>query len=42
VNGKPVTHWQTDWNAVTQRWQIVCNVAAGEDREMQIVLESSL
>jgi hypothetical protein len=41
VDGQPVTHWQTDWNAVTQRWQIVCNMAAGEDREMKIVLEST-
>jgi hypothetical protein len=41
VDGQPVTHWQTDWNAVTQRWQVVCNVAAHEDREMEIVLEST-
>jgi hypothetical protein len=41
VDGQPVTHWQTDWNAATQCWQIVCNVAAHEDREMQIVLEST-
>jgi hypothetical protein len=34
VNGEPVTHWQTDWNAATQRWQIVCNVAAGQEREI--------
>ena len=41
VNGQPVTHWQTNWDAATQRWQIVCNVAAGEDREIEIVLEST-
>jgi hypothetical protein len=39
VDGQLVMHWQTDWNAATQRWQIVCNVAAGEDRE--IVLEGA-
>ena len=39
VNGQPVTSWQTNWDAATQRWQIVCNVAAGEDRE--IVLEAA-
>jgi hypothetical protein len=27
VNGKPLTHWQTDWNPLTQRWQITCNAA---------------
>ncbi len=41
VDGQPVTHWQTDWNAATQCWQIVCNVAASEDREMQIELGST-
>jgi hypothetical protein len=39
VNGQPVTSWQTNWEAVTQRWQLVCNVAAGEDRETEIVLD---
>jgi hypothetical protein len=38
VDGQPVTSWQTNWDAATQRWQIVCNVAAGEDRETEIVL----
>jgi hypothetical protein len=39
VNGEPVTHWQTDWNAAAQRWQIVCNVAVGREREVEIVLD---
>jgi hypothetical protein len=39
VNDKPVTHWQTDWHAATQRWQITCNVAVGSEREVKIVLE---
>jgi hypothetical protein len=39
VNGQPLTHWQTNWDAATQRWQIVCNVAAGEEREMEVVLD---
>ncbi len=39
VNDQPVTHWQTDWQAATQRWQITCNVAAGSERELNIVLE---
>jgi hypothetical protein len=41
VNGQPVTHWQTNWNAVAQRWQIVCNVAAREEGEMEVVLETA-
>jgi hypothetical protein len=39
VNDKPVTHWQTDWHAATQCWQITCNVAVGSEREVKIVLE---
>jgi len=41
VNGQPITSWQTDWNARAQRWQIVCNVAAGEEGELEIVLENT-
>jgi hypothetical protein len=39
VNGEAITHWQTDWNAATQRWQMVCNVAVGREREVEIVLD---
>jgi hypothetical protein len=26
ANGKPLEHWQTDWNPTSQRWQISANV----------------
>jgi len=38
VNGKPVTHWQTDWNAATQRWQIVCNARSAPDGSLKVEL----
>lgn len=41
VNGKPVTHWQTDWNAAAQCWQMVCNVADADQRELEIVMTST-
>jgi hypothetical protein len=41
VNGQPITHWQTNWDAVTQRWQIVCNVATVEEGKMEVVLEAA-
>lgn len=39
VNGRMVEHWQTNWDAGTQRWQIVCNVETIEAREVELVLE---
>ncbi|MCU0797525.1 MAG: hypothetical protein MUF31_16520 [Akkermansiaceae bacterium] len=39
VNGRKLKHWQTDWSAGTQRWQIVCNVDTSEAREVELVLE---
>lgn len=39
VNGRKLKHWQTDWSAGTQRWQIVCNVDTSETREVELVLE---
>ena len=36
VNGKAVEHWQTDWNAATQRWQITCNVEASAGGRIEI------
>jgi hypothetical protein len=39
VNGEPVTRWQTDWNAATQRWQMVCIVAVGQKRLVEVVLD---
>jgi hypothetical protein len=41
VDGQPVTHWQTDWDAAAQRWRIVCNVAASEEGTLEIVLDGS-
>ena len=41
VNGQPITHWQTDWDAAAQHWRIVCNVAASEEGTMEFVLDGS-
>ena len=38
VNGKPLEHWQTDWNPATQRWQMVCNVASALGGSLEIEL----
>jgi hypothetical protein len=40
VNGQPVTHWQTDWDAVTQRWRIVCNVPAADELRLELGVSS--
>jgi hypothetical protein len=41
VDGRTVTHWQTDWDAEKKLWNIVCNVAAREEGAVEVVLESS-
>jgi hypothetical protein len=41
VNGQPLTSWQTDWNASTQRWQIVCNVPVGAASGIEILLSKA-
>ena len=41
VNGKPLEHWQTDWNPATQRWQMVCNVASALGGSLEIELTQS-
>lgn len=41
VNGQPLTAWQTDWNASTQRWQIVCNVPVRGESGIEVVLEDA-
>jgi hypothetical protein len=38
VNGKPLEHWQTIWNATTERWQITCNVAPVPGSPLEIAL----
>ena len=38
ANGQALTHWQTDWDAGTQRWQITCNVPTQEGQKLEIVL----
>ncbi|MBM4088939.1 MAG: hypothetical protein FJ276_05825 [Planctomycetes bacterium] len=40
ANGKPLEHWQTDWNPATQRWQIVCNAASTEAAGLALELKS--
>ena len=39
VNGKPLAHWQTDWNPLTLRWQITCNAAPMAGGIFEIELE---
>lgn len=38
VNGDAVTYWQTDWDAATQRWQVVCNVSAQNRPDLEMTL----
>ncbi|MFZ4768082.1 MAG: hypothetical protein ACOYMN_24300, partial [Roseimicrobium sp.] len=39
VNGQTVDQWQTDWNPLTQRWQLTCNApsVAGGSLEAQLI-----
>ena len=38
VNGQPITHWQTDWDAAAQRWRIVFPVEARLGKEFEVSL----
>ena len=38
VDGQPITHWQTDWDAAAQRWRIVFPVEARLGKEFEVSL----
>lgn len=40
ANGETVTHWQTDWNPASNRWQLTCNIPTAGKHPLHIKLDS--